>query len=50
VTIIDMSDGSAAGSATLVADRPMLLTWVDAHTLIVDSARHLVVKLAIAGD
>ena len=47
VTILDLTTGSAIGGATLVADRPLLVTWLDAHTLVVDSARHLVFELAI---
>jgi WD40 repeat protein len=47
VRIIDMTNGSSLGEATLAADRPYLLTWLDARTLVVDSARHLVITLSM---
>jgi WD40 repeat protein len=47
VTIIDLTTGSAVASATLVADRPTLVTWLDAHTLAIDSARHLEFELGL---
>jgi WD40 repeat protein len=47
VRIIDMTDGSARGDAILVADRPLLLTWLDDHTLVIDSARRLVITLTV---
>ena len=47
ITVIDMRSGSAIGRATLVADRPVRVTWGDTHTLVVDSARHLVFELTV---
>jgi WD40 repeat protein len=47
IQLLDIATGSSVGTATLVADRPLLLTWVDAHTLVVDSSRRLAFELTL---
>ncbi len=39
--------GAPIGTLALVADRPMQLTWSDPHTLVIDTARHLVVTVRV---
>jgi len=39
--------GGTLGTLALVADRPQRLTWLDDHTLVIDTARHLVVTTTI---